>query len=121
MAGFPAARYAKGKAAVVVNDPGAEKALGKGWFEHPLDAEAGRKLTPAERGGERSTFNPLGHTSTAEEVAAQESRNRSDAKARADAEARDRADARVIATGDDRAEAAEEARAADARTKRGQL
>jgi hypothetical protein len=97
MAGFPAARYAKGKAPVVVADPGAEKALGKGWYEHPADAEAGRKLTPVERGG-----GPQGPSQ--EEVA-------NAAKAKSDAEARDRAASKTgFERNQDRLEADEEAR-----------
>jgi hypothetical protein len=48
--------YAKGKAPVLVTSAEQDKALGKGWYTHPKDAEAGRELTAVERGDDN--FNP---------------------------------------------------------------
>lgn len=48
--GYPKAKYNATKPVACVNDSTEEKALGKGWFDHPLDAKFGRKLTNVERG-----------------------------------------------------------------------
>lgn len=47
--GYPRVKYHKDKLPVKVADENEEKALGEGWFDHPVDAKAGRELT-SERG-----------------------------------------------------------------------
>lgn len=49
---YPKAKYHPTKPVACVKDEDEEKALGKGWFDHPLEAKLGRKLSNIERGSE---------------------------------------------------------------------
>ncbi len=49
--------YCCGDPVLVANET-EDAALGKGWYEHPLDAQAGRVLTNAERGSGKWSSTP---------------------------------------------------------------
>lgn len=53
---YPKAKYKLGEPPALVKDAAEEKKLGKGWFDHPKDAAAGRVLTNVERGDD--SFDP---------------------------------------------------------------